>query len=302
MSNVIGIDIGYSSTKVMYKDKCVKFPTAISYATDVGVSYGNQSVYDFEGERYYVGKEAVSGETFNTIDFKFLHKYAPLIIYHVLKHFDDINITRPMTVKTGLAIVDWNNKDEFVKRISEFEINGEKVKLEVGLIPQGGGLYQDWLKHQHKGEVPFRVHILDIGYNTINSIHFEEGKPVRSKTNSYPGHGVSSVIKPFVSYLENKFSMSFSEAEAISYFTNHKFTYNGERNQEVEDKITELKSQMVKRLFQSVLVNEKKILSTSDAVVIGGGGAYLLKGVSLPGNVHLVKDNPEFSNVRGYML
>ena len=41
----IGIDIGYSSCKVSFRDKITKFPTAISFATDVGIQYGNENVY-----------------------------------------------------------------------------------------------------------------------------------------------------------------------------------------------------------------------------------------------------------------
>lgn len=299
---MIGIDIGYSSTKVFINGKCSKFPTAISYATDVGLSYGDSSVYSFEGEQFFVGDEAISGEAFNTIDYKFLHKYAPLIIYHLLKQFDGVNLARPVEIKTGLAIVDWANKEEFIKRISSFEVNGEKVELKVSLIPQGGGVYADWIHRENKDKHPENAHILDIGFNTINSIHFENGKPIRSKTNAYPTHGVISAVKPFVSYLENRFRMSFSNAEAINYFVKGKFVFNGEEVKEVEEKIKELKAQMVKRLFQSVLVNEKKVLSTSEVVIIGGGGAYLLKGVALPNNVRIIADSPEYSNVRGYML
>lgn len=295
---MIGIDIGYSSTKVFINNKCSKFPTAISYATDVGLTYGDSNVYNFEGEQFFVGDEA-SGEAFNTIDYKFLYKYAPLIIYHLIKQFDNVNLARPVSISTGLAIVDWANKDEFVKRISKFEVNGETIELAVKLVPQGCGVYLDFIQTNKNYDT---VHVLDIGFNTINSIHFENGKPVRSKTNAYPGHGVSSVVKPFVSYLENKFRMNFSNAEALKYFVKEKFIYNGEEVLEVAEKIKELKTQMVKRLFNSVLVNERKTLSTSEVVVIGGGGAYLLQGVTLPANVKVITNEPEYSNVRGYML
>lgn len=295
MDNTISIDIGYSSTKVLYKGKCYKFPTAISYAIDVGIHYGENNVYSFEDETYYVGNEAINGETFNTIDYKFLERYSPLIIFHILKQFDTINLARPINIKTGLAIVDWSHRNDFIKRISNFEVNGEKVNIHISSItPQGGGIYNSF------GKQASNIHILDIGYNTINSIHFENGKPIRTKTNSYPGHGVSSVIKPFVNYLENKFSMSFSSAEAINYFINENFIINGVQDKEVIDKIKELKKQMIKRLFQSVLVNEKKVLSTSDYVVIAGGGAYLLNNVGLPGNIVVITEEAEYANVKGY--
>ena len=68
------------------------------------------------------------------------------------------------------------------------------------------------------------------------------------------------------------------------------------------EKIMELKSQFVKKMFQSVLVNDKKTMAISDVVLIAGGGAYLLQDVPFPPNVEFVDSPYEFSNVRGYCL
>jgi len=301
-TNTIGIDVGYSSTKVEFEGKLVKFPTAISYATDVGMSYGDGNIYEFEGEKYYVGKEAVSEEAFVTTDYKFLYKFAPLIIYHILSKFDNVQIDKPVIIKTGLAIIDWSKKDEFIKRISNFQINGQAVSVYPTLIPQGAGVALDWVYNNNNGIYPDRLHVLDIGFNTINSIHFENGVPSKSKTKSYPGHGVSSIIKPFTSYLENIYAMNFSEQEAINIFIKGDFKYNGISQLELSKKITELKHQFVKKLFQSILVNDKKLLAISDVVLISGGGAYLLQDLDFPNNVKFAEMPYEFSNVRGYMV
>jgi len=299
---IIGIDIGYSSTKVEFEGKLVKFPTAISYSADASITYGEDNVYEFEGEKFYVGKEAVSEEAFVTTDYKFLYKFAPIIIFHILSKFDEVHKDKPIEVRTGLAIVDWDKKQEFTERISNFEVNGQTVSTRPVLIPQGAGVAQDWVNNNNNGEYPDRLHILDIGFNTINSLHFENGKPSRAKTKTYPGHGVSSIIKPFTSYVENTYKMNFSEQEAISIFIKGKFKYNGEEQPELENKIEELKSQFVKKLFQSVLVNDKKTMAISDVVLIAGGGTYLLQDVPFPPNVEFVDSPFEFSNVRGYTI
>lgn len=301
MNQPIGIDIGYSSTKVRYNKRNVRFPTAICFATDVGTSFGEEDVYEFEGDKYYVGKDAVSQESFSTTDYKFLYKFAPVIIYHILKKFDEHNLSKPIEVVTGLAITDWDKKDEFKERISNFEINGEKIELNVTLVPQGAGVILDYVYNQNNGSFPERISAVDIGHNTINFLSYKNGKPVRSEISGYPGHGVTSILKPFTKFLENKFSLSFSEQEAINIFQKGVFRYNGEIQEDVSEKIEEIKSQFIKKLFNSVLVNDKKVMGMSDVVLLAGGGSMLLEDVSFPSNVVKVEE-PIFANVRGYMV
>ena len=301
MNEPIAIDIGYSSTKVRYRKKNVRFPTAVSFATDVGTSFGEEDVYQFEEGRYYVGNEAVSQESFSTTDYKFLSKFAPVIIYHILKKFDEHNLKKPIDVVTGLAITDWSKKDEFKERISKFEINGESIELNVSLVPQGAGVILDYVYNKNNGEFPERISAVDIGHNTINFLSYKNGKPVKSEINGYPGHGVTSILKPFTKFLENKFSLSFSEQEAISIFQKGYFRYNGEIQDDVTEKIEEIKSQFIKKLFNSVLVNDKKVMGMSDVVLLAGGGSLLLENVNFPSNVIKVEE-PVFANVRGYMV
>jgi len=302
MEEQIAIDLGYSSSKVAYKDKVAKFPTAISFATDVGTSYGDENIYEFEGDKYHVGKEAADAEAFTTSDYKFLSKFAPLLIFHILSKFEKADLDKPITVKTGLAMVDWDKKDDFIERIRHINVNGMEVEINPILIPQGAGCAVDWTYYNNDGEYPDKLTVVDIGYNTINVVAFENGRPVRKNMKSYPGHGVSSIIKPFTGFMENKFAVTFSEQEAIGVFVKGEFKYNGETQPEVGEKIVELKSQFVKKMFQSVLVNDKKLLAISDVVLIAGGGAYLLQDIGFPPNVQFVDAPYEFSNARGYLI
>lgn len=307
--NSIAIDIGYGACKILYDGKLTSFPTAISFHTDNGVKYGQDSVYEFEGEQYYVGDDAVSAECFTTTDFKFLLKYAPLIIYHILKKFDGINLARPVELRTGLSLSDWDKRTEFAKRIENFEVNGEKVSLNVSFLPQGAGILNAALERYPELS---RAHvcIIDIGMNTINYLVMKNGKPIRSLSASYPGHGAISMIKALTSFMENKYGMSFSNTELIRVFVKEEFKYGGVFDEEVAEKVKELKRQLILRIFQSVLVNEKKSLNTADAVVISGGGAHILASSdqTWPANTMFlgVDENDTvdaiYANVYGYSL
>ena len=297
----LGEDIGYSSTKVSFKGKEVRFPTAICFATDVGTQFGEEDVYEFEGQKYYVGKEAVGEESFTTTEYKFLYKFGPLLTYHVLKKFNEHNLDVPVTLKTGLSITDWGNMKEFRDRLSSITVNGETINLDVTIIPQGAGVIIDWVNNVNGGVFPDRISVIDVGHNTINFLSYVNGIPVRKDTNGYPGHGVTSILKPFTKFLENTYSMTFSEQEAIQIFIKGTFKFNGKEDPNITNKIEEFKAQFVSKLFNSVLVNDKKTISISDVVLIAGGGALLLGDTEFPDQVQVVQD-PVMANVRGFMV
>jgi len=308
--NKIAIDIGYGQTKIKYKEKIVKFPTSIGLFTNTGIEYGDTNIYEFEGEKYLVGSENVLNESFSTMDFNFILKFSPLIIYHILKKFDLAGRPKPFQVNTGLALVDWTqeNLKKFKERLSNFEVNGEKVNIDVKLVPQGVGIYMNYSKNGSKVKEEnldlskMNVVVIDIGYNTINLLHINKGKFQRPTSKSYPGHGVSSLIKPFRLFLENKFKTKFTDQEAMGYAIEEKMKWNGIEQKDVIDYIKDEKRKFVLKLFKSVLQDELPLLGRSDMVLISGGGAYLLQNAKLPPH-YVIDDEPmEFSNVKGYYL
>jgi len=301
----LGLDIGYSQTKIGTPEKLYKLPTAISYAIDSGINYGEDEIYEFEGKKYRVGDVAID-EAFTTTNYKFLHKYAPLILFHVLNKLGLIGqqgLTQPIELRTGLALTDWKHKEEFTQRLSNFTVNGINIKINnIAIIPQGAGVYYDYIHTKTGGNIPSPVSIIDIGYNTVNFLYFEDNMPIKSKCKGFSGHGVVSIIRPFTNWLETTYSDRFTEQEAIKILLKGKFIFNGEEQQEVTKMINELKSNFVDKLFNSILVSEKKLLGTSEKVVIAGGGAYFLKNVQFPPNVDFSLEPHELANVRGYIL
>jgi len=308
--NKISIDIGYGQTKIKYKDKVVKFPTSIALFTDTGIEYGDTNIYDFEGEKYLVGSDNVLNESFSTMNFEFIYKFAPLIIYHILKKFDLAGKPMPMQINTGLALVDWteSNLKKFKERLSDFEVNGDKIQLTTNLVPQGIGIYINYskngtkVKNENINLSKMNVVIIDIGFNTINLLHINRGKFQRPTSKSYPGHGVSSLIKPFKAYLENKFKTSFTDQEAMQIAMDEYMMWNGSVQNEVIEHIKNEKRKFVLKLFKSVLQDELPLLGRAHMVLISGGGAYLLQNAKLPPH-YVIDDKPmEFSNVKGYYL
>lgn len=296
---IIGIDIGYSSTKISYDGKFYKLPTAISFAMDTGIDYGEAEIVEFEGENLYIGEAAVSEESFTTTDFKFKQKYDPVIIFHVLSKLGLIQAAKDNQIELslGLALADWKFKEDYLNRIGTFNVNGEPFKFtNVNLIPQGAGAYINFISTANI-EHPDSCSVIDIGYNTINFLFFEKGQPQRAQCKSFPGHGVSSIIRPMTNHLEATYGMSFSEQEVIKIFQNEKFMFNGENQENMIKTILELKGQFVKKLFSSILTSEKKLLATSEKVLFAGGGCYLLENIQFPPNVVFVPKPYEFSNV-----
>jgi hypothetical protein len=306
--NKIAIDVGYSYTKIWFNDQIYKLPSAISYAVDSGIQFGTEDVYNFEGQKLYVGDMAANNESFVTTDYNFLYKYAPIIIYHIFKKLNLTSndgaaaLANGIELRTGLALADWAKKDEFMTRISNIKVNGEEIKTNPILIPQGAGAITSYIYTELAGNWPTTILGIDLGYNTINLISYEDGVPVKSRCKSFPGHGVSSIVRPFANFMETKFSIPFSEAEINKIFVRGNFTFNGEKRPEVTEMIQELKQNFIHKLINSVLVSEKKYLGLSDIVLFSGGGAYYLTDIPLPPNVRFPAGNYEYQNVIGYAI
>jgi len=292
------IDVGYSSCKVKFEDKLHKFPTAVAYAIDTGIAFGEGDVVTFKSEEYYVGKEAITMETFNTVDYAFKQNFDPIIIYHILKKLELVDEASrgEIDLTLTLSLTDWRYKEEYLKIVSNFQVDGINfIFNNITLLPQGAGAYMTYM--QGKPEHPTSTVIVEIGFNTINLLLYEDGKPQKAHSKGFSGHGVSSIVKAFNTYLESSFSMPFSNSEAQSVFLSGKFMFSGIDRPEVADKIMELKNQFVKRLFNSILTSEKKIMATSEKVILAGGGCYLLEGINFPANVEFINKPYEFGNI-----
>ncbi|RLA81355.1 MAG: hypothetical protein DRG78_09315 [Epsilonproteobacteria bacterium] len=299
--NKITIDIGYSSSKILFNGEFYKVPTAISFAADTGIEFGESIVYEFEGDKYYVGEQAGNDEAFVTTDYKFLNKFAPLIVYHIFKK---LGIAGDINLITGLALTDWGKRSEFTERLQFLKVNDETVATNVEVVgPQGSGSYAAYIAQENlQNDIPKTMCVIDIGFRTINFLYYENGNVQQSKLKGFSGHGVVSIIKPFTNYLESTYGLPFSEQEALKIFMENEFYMGGIVQEAIPVKIAELKNQFIQKLLSSILISEKKLLMTSQKVLMCGGGAYFIRDVQLPPNVVYNTEPLEFSNVLGFSL
>lgn len=308
MESPLFIDSGYSSLKGNYKGEWYKIPTSISFDNESGIKLdSNSRSFDFEGSRYFIGEGSVDENSFSTTSFDFKMKFEPMIIAN-FRDILDIPNDQVCKVVLSLALVDWDKKNLLIERCSEYVIDGKVQKNLVSIVPQGFGAYYDYVINHNQDKTPNNAFIIEIGYNTINSLYFDNGEPIQSKCKGHPNHGVSSIIKPFTQFLENTYSMAFSEQESLKIFSNGKFQFEGVLQEKVAKKIKQLKDQFSQTLFNSILVSDKKLISTSEVVILSGGGCYFLefldenKERNYPLNFVMISKPYEFSNIRGMVL
>ncbi len=294
----LAIDIGYSSSKIKYNNQFHSVQSAIAFSPDTGINYGDDSIIEYKGERYVVGESAAGLESFVTTDFAFKTQFDPMIVYHILKNLDLVEYAKNGEIELflTLALADWKFKEDYLDILKEYKIDGIVLKFNnITMLPQGAGVYLTYFNE--KQIHPESAVIIDIGFNTINFLVYEKGHPKKAYSKGYSGHGVSTIIRQFATFLESTFNMPFSEAEALKIFTNNRFTFNGQEQPQVIQRIGELKNQFVHKLFSSILTSEKKILATSEVVIFAGGGCYLLEGIHFPPNVTFTNKPYEFANI-----
>ena len=298
--NTIIIDLGYSSAKILFNGEYYKVPTAISFANDAGIEFGESSVYDFEGEKYYVG-EAATDEAFTTTDYNFLRNFGPLMVFHIITK---LGIVGDIQLITGLALTDWARREDFQERLQFLKVNDATIATNCKVVgPQGSGAYNAYIAENNLfNDQPKSMAIIDIGYRTINFLYYEKGNAQQTKMKGFPGHGVVSIMKTFSNYLETTYGMPFSEQEALKIFMEKELTMGGVIQEDIPAKIEELKGKFVQKLMNSVLIAEKKLCTMASKVLIAGGGAYYLEDIAMPDNTVFNKNPKEFSNCYGYSL
>ena len=295
------IDFGYSSAKILYNGEYYKVPTAISFANDAGIQFGESSVYDYQGDKYYVG-EAATDEAFTTTDYEFLKKFGPLMAFHILKKLNLLD--QDIELITGLALTDWDKRQDFQDTLQFLKVNDATIATNCKVVmPQGSGAYNAYIAENNLYEAPPKTMVvIDIGYRTINFLYYEKGVANQTRMKGFPGHGIVSIMKTFSNYLETTYGMPFSEQEALKIFMDKELSLGGVPQEEIPVFIADLKIKFMQKLRNSILVSEKKTLGFADKVLMAGGGAYYIEDMEFPPNIVFNKNPKEFSNVFGYSL
>ena len=290
----IAIDIGYGDTKVFVGEQMFKFASAIEKKREAQADYDNGSedaVYEFGGKRYTVGDKALTNAV-STRGFNFLVKYSPLLVYHAIK-LAGLDTSKPIEIATGLSIVNWQEKDQFIDAIKMINVNNEVIEPKIKLMAQGQGIFIDYKSNKED-----MVCIVDIGYNTFDFLVFENGKP-RQDLSFATKKGANEIITELQTKLKKRFQFDTTEQIAKDVFSKGYIMHFGEKI-DMKDEIEDAKADYANFILDELRSQRADLLRSAHKVIFSGGGAYFIQGIPLPKNVEFSALPYEFSNVRGY--
>lgn len=292
-NNNIAVDIGFGSTKFMTQGKLGKFPSAIARLKNSQADIAVDSALDFNGKKYLVGDNAIRG-ALTTKDYSFLEQYSELLLYNAFCH-GEVNLEEPINLVTGLSLLHWNKRNEFASKLSDFIVDKNRVSANVRLVPQGKGIYLDYLKsNPHlKGDL---VLVVDIGYNTLDVIPFEGGKALANEAWA-TSQGINLMVDEIRKQLSKEYNFAFNESRANEIMQKKSIALDG------EERDISLIVESEKENYNEIIINEIKsrnsdMFRSAKAIILAGGGAYYAENFAK--NVVHTTTPYEYSNVRGY--
>jgi hypothetical protein len=312
----LAIDIGFSSVKVT-DGISFKFPTLISGYTkpSVDLGYGREKTFTYEGRDYLVGDEAKNGtDVMYSFEIDFLIDYAPLFIAKAVEIAESKGAGNILEIALGLPIEYYkDNKERLWQTAKSFIINDrqyrfyEKVKKDGSLLypvyPQGIGILSDYIeqagvtvKDDGSGFV------LDIGFNTVLVVAFENYGATKAGHKQYTQLGISKASRKLEDYLINTYGIDDrTQIELLQILTNKTFKHYGKKI-DVSDKVNAIMLDYIDGILLRVQTDYDRRFGSSDKLIIGGGGAYYVKNdiyKKYP-DLAVFMENPEFSNARGF--
>lgn len=297
---MLAIEIGFGDVKVVGEEIKFKFPSVLAYG-DNGVLRGwndENKFHYFRGKSYIVGKEALGySEMFSSRAPEFLIEFAPLFLY---KAFEYAGI-KSDTIALGLAVGYYSAKDKLMRKVRSFEINGQLVEIpNCYVFPQAVGIWFDWSSNNRE-----RTHrnymILDVGFNTVDVIFIKNGQVSKEGSWMLEGEGIIKVVNHLADQIQQKVGVGLTSHIAKSLLENKSITIYG-KERSLEKIIAKLSSSYSERLFSVLEQRCREELRNADGIIIGGGGAYYVRG-SIPKrlrNLIEIVEEPEFANARGF--
>lgn len=299
------IDLAYSALKCKTLHSEFSFPNEIRIAADpTSLQMDGVPVYDFEGNKLVIG-ETVTGQTLHQRDFGFLMLYAPVLVAHAIRlsnvHYGSI---------TGLKIVipfeNCKNGDRvrLIERLSCFVVDGREYRYEVECLPQGVGVFLEYLHEAKPQDKTESGYVLDFGYNTVLLVKYEDLKPRHADSEQLDQYGFSRVVARLGKELHKRFKLHMPLIEVNGIFRNRNLDDCGERH-DISDLCDKAVSEYLTQIFLELLDKNAEKFRRVNKIIIGGGGAYYITPAAIPEMlrkmVHIMPNQPEFANVRGFM-
>jgi plasmid segregation protein ParM len=295
---IAAADPGYGYFKYAYigtdgELRLGKFPTAVAEVNEKSPLDYEDGV-EYQGKYYYVGEDAeiCSPESFvDSLTRDFNIKYTPLLLYYLFLK----EKIHPAVISLSLAIGEYKEKKErLAETCSNFLVNGKEFSQKVEVFPQGVGVWVDIGQPQN-------AFIIDIGEKTVDFLVIFGGKIRSRMSQCWLDKGVNLATSELVDELDVQgIKISPSEARE-SLKTGKVLTLDGEKD--ISELVNEIKNRYIDKILKEVFKNEnyRNIARKTGKIYIAGGGGYLVTEEAKEKYKLIVPDNPEFSNVKGFL-
>ena len=309
---IMGLDLGYSSVKVVVANeygeilKKFKFPSLIGITKKVN-EVENDKIYQYDDNYYMVGDEAKHLPSQNMIDiteYKNLEYYAPLLLKHTIKK---CGIT-PDIIVAGLSIAQINYSGYFQARLESFTIDETDYKFEkVYVLPQGAGAklaidkYGNKFPEEQKEFLGTKNYIIcDIGANTIDMLSISDGVTDSSLWYGEEKQGMMLVASKIAQEVYKTHNRQITLQEAKEIMEQGYYKLRGSKY-DYKEFVETTKKEYLKSLLKLVEEKFPSFLDKADFLCIVGGGATLFKDTT-DNFIRIVRNDPEFYNAIGQML
>jgi len=303
---LLGLDIGFGDVKAVCDRMKTKIPTAVAYAEegicDLNEFSQDYEEYLFDGRKYIVGETAIS-RAFSTRSFDFLKRYAPLLAYKMIK--DMPRQVTSVAVGLPLAYFTRQNKTDFISAMRRINVDNETLEINVKVFPQGVGALLDYRLNNEGEESKGTDHnglVIDVGFNTVDVVAFENGAAVKSDSGMLERAGISKPAQDLARILQKETTINLTEQEAKDVLLNGGLSVYG-HDKDLSEVIRRVVENYVEWLLSVITSRWEDRLQRADKLILAGGGAYYLRP-HLPSRYRkllYIPDEPEFANARGFL-
>ena len=297
---MVGLDLGFGYTKVAVKGqsaRLIKVPSVFKKLRD-GYTEISEFV-EYAGERWVVGERAMEypGVSPTLLSVQDLIRYAPVFLLYLTQHKGLNGIKK---VATGLP-------PEFLRPYAQ-ELKERIASTlgissdDVGVFPQGVGILIDVF---NKVSSLSRVLVVDIGFNTLDIVYATRRSGGSFKVDfsrTYSESGILFLAQKLRDALGREVPIikNMGAQEMLRVVEEGKLNISG-RVYDLTDYVINLKQEYVEEVKWK-LQELKDVLIVSEALVLGGGGAYYIKPQDFA-DVHshvILPQDPEYAQARGY--